>query len=173
MYFPIQQVRSFTNRGHNKMSMSDIDYANLSLEELNAIQKQILQTVNDRVSNAPSEIAKLVSEINTLVQDVKRSGDSDLSNKCKAELEKIEGFTRRNYSEKEKLELVNSVITNEWQSQKDIMRMLRNTTNNTALQVASFEKVLNTIAEKDFDNAATEGTDKVVKRYKWKRKAKK
>ena len=68
---------------------------------------------------------------------------------------------------------MNSVITNEWQSQKDIMRMLRNTTNNTALQVASFEKVLNTIAEKDFDNAATEGTDKVVKRYKWKRKAKK
>jgi len=155
------------------METSDIDFAALSLEELNAIKQQELQTVNDRVSNAPSEIAKLVVEINTLVQDVKRSGDADLANKCKLELEKIEGFTRKNYSEQEKLDLVNQVITNEWQYQKDIMTLLRNTTNNPKLQVASFEKVLNTIAEKGFDDKATEGTDKVVKRYKWKRKAKK
>ena len=153
------------------MDITTLDLDALTIDQINELQAKAIRIKQERVANAPAEIAKLVTQVNALVGDVKKSGDADLIAKCKTELSNLESFTRRNYSTQEKITLINQVITKEWQRQSSILAKLREITNNDKLQISSFKDQLATLADSRQVDVSAEGTAEAVNRWEWKAKS--
>ena len=152
------------------MDLAQIDLSTLSIDQINELQSRAIAEKQERVANAPEEITKLVSDLNALINDVKKSGDAELITRCKTALLNLENFSRKNHSDQEKIDLINQILTKEWQRQSSILSKLRTITSNDNIQIASFKDQLKRLADGREVDVSSDQTDKKVVRWEWKLK---